>query len=835
MAEWIAFELEEAGYSVVIQAWDSKAGSNFIAWMHESSIHCERTLAVLSPDYFTGKFSEMEWTSALHSEKLLPVRVVDFEVPGLFRPIGYIELVGLEEEEARRTLLANVKKGRVKPEKVSFPRSISHAYRQPVRFPGSPPPIFNLPRRNPNFTGRDDLIDEVLDKLTSTGRSTVIQALTGMGGIGKSQLAIEFAHRYASDYELIWWMQAEDPLVLSTQFVSLARELDLPEKDNQEQEVIIHTVRKALQKRSNWLLVFDNAVEEDNLQPFLPTGNQGQVLITSRTSYWSRITSAVNVSLWPRDESVAFLLKLTNHSDAEGASMVADLLDNLPLALEQAAAFIAKGGLSFQKYIERFTERRKKLWEKEKPPPDYHETVATTFSMAIENIANHNPAAEPILNLLAFFAPDDIPIAFFDSVYEFNEFNSFGEDPDASEDGIASLNTYSLVKVNGDSLSIHRLVQAVIRDRFEDQGNRWAELAVRIVTQLWPDSNDPGNWFECDRLLPHATVCTNHAVLRRVETEEVALLAIKVGFYFNQRGVYAEAEPLLQKALSIYQTVLGENHPDTATSYNNLAMLYRGQGRYEEAEPLLQKALSIYQTVLGENHPDTATATSYNNLAMLYRGQGRYEEVEPLFQKALSIYQTVLGENHPDTATSYNNLAMLYGSQGRYEEAEPLLQKALSIRETLLGENHPDTATSYNNLAMLYRGQGRYEEAEPLYQKALSIRETLLGENHPDTATSYNNLAMLYGSQGRYEEAEPLLQKGLSIRETLLGENHPDTARSYNNLAMLYRGQGRYEEAEPLYQKALSIVQTVLGENHPSSIIIRENIEELKRREAGLE
>ncbi|MBE9089862.1 tetratricopeptide repeat protein [Microcystis aeruginosa LEGE 11464] len=293
------------------------------------------------------------------------------------------------------------------------------------------------------------------------------------------------------------------------------------------------------------------------------------------------------------------------------------------------------------------------------------------------------------------------------------------------------------------------------------------------------------------------------------------------GLYESQ-GRYSEAEPLYKQALAIKKQQLGDNHPSTATSLNNLAALYRVQGRYSEAEPLYQQALAIRRKQLGDNHPNTAR--SLNNLASLYQNQGRYSEAEPLYKQALAIFKQQLGDNHPSTATSLNNLAELYRVQGRYSEAEPLYQQALAIRRKQLGDNHPLTATSLNNLAALYESQGRYSEAEPIYKQALAIFKQQLGDNHPSTASSLNNLAGLYESQGRYSEAEPLYKQALAIRKQRLGDNHPSTAVSLGNLAGLYQSQGRYSEAEPLYHRSLAIFKKQLGDNHPDTAVSLNNL-----------
>jgi len=280
-----------------------------------------------------------------------------------------------------------------------------------------------------------------------------------------------------------------------------------------------------------------------------------------------------------------------------------------------------------------------------------------------------------------------------------------------------------------------------------------------------------------------------------------------------QQGKYAEAIPLAEKALAIREKVLGAEHPDVATSLNNLALLYKSQGNYSSSEPLYLRSLAIDEKVLGAEHP--SVATSLNNLAELYRTQGNYSKAEPLLLRALAIREKVLGAEHPSVATSLNNLAELYRTQGNYSKAEPLYLRALAIDEKVLGAEHPSVATSLNNLAELYRTQGNYSKAEPLLLRALAIREKVLGAEHPSVATSLNNLAELYRTQGNYSKAEPLLLRALAIREKVLGAEHPDVAGSLNSLATLYYSQGNYSKAEPLLLRANAIYEKVLGAEHP--------------------
>ena len=290
----------------------------------------------------------------------------------------------------------------------------------------------------------------------------------------------------------------------------------------------------------------------------------------------------------------------------------------------------------------------------------------------------------------------------------------------------------------------------------------------------------------------------------------------------NSQGLYTKAEPLFIRALAIFEKTLGPDHPDTAKSINNLALLHNNQGLYTKAEPLFIRALAIKEKTLGPDHPDTAT--SIDNLALLYNNQGLYTKAEPLFIRALAIKEKTLGPDHPDTATSLNNLALLHNNQGLYTKAEPLFIRALAIKEKTLGPDHPDTATSLNNLALLHNSQGLYTKAEPLFIRALAIFEKTLGPDHPDTAKSINNLALLHNNQGLYTKAEPLFIRALAIKEKTLGPDHPDTATSLDNLARLYDRQGLYTKAEPLLIRALAIKEKTLGPDHPGTATSLNNL-----------
>ena len=697
--------------------------------------------------------------------------------------------------------------------------------------------------RNPYFTGRDDLLDQLTHQLTPAAQEqrtttrraalTQPQAITGLGGIGKTQVAVEYAYRSREQgrYTHTLWVNAANKESVLASFVEIAGLLpDFAARNETDQSKLIEAVKRWLEQcKQPWLLIFDNVDHDEDLpalREYLPQEGNGSVLLTTRVSAVGSLATAIEVETMGFVEGTQLLLRRAQRfehtSDEEinrGGNIVA-VLDHFPLALDQAGAYIEETRCSFEEYLNLYqTHRQKLLAERGEMATDYPDSVATTWSLSFQKVQQKNPAAAELLQLCSFLAPDRIPeelitdgAAFWPAFLQQD-----ATDPFAFQQMMKELLKYSLVKrlVEDRALSIHRLVQAVQRDRMEPEMHRqWAERVVRAVNKIFPDPQNIANWPQCLRYLDQTQACYELIEDYGLTFVTAANILNQTGIYLDIRGLYALAEPLFKHALVINEQQLGE-HPDTATSLDNLAVLYQKQGRYEEAEPLLARALAIREKQLEPDHPNMTQ--NLNNLAALYQAQGRYEKAEPLHLRALAICEQHMGPEHPKTTICLNNLATLYQAQGRYEEAEPLLVRALAIREKQLGPDHPNTAQSLHHLATLYQAQGRYEKAEPLYVRALAIREKQLEPEHPDIAQSLNNLAALYQVQGRYEEAEPLLARALAIREKQLGPEHPSIVQVLHHLAAFYQAQGLYEKAEPLHRRALAIREKQLGPEHPQT------------------
>jgi|GEM_PF-1730868 len=722
--------------------------------------------------------------------------------------------------------------------------------------------IWNVPHeRNDYFTGRDQELSALRVALTADrvaaltqASNSKTQALTGLGGIGKTQTAVEYAYRCRNRvegypaYDAILFTRADTLTALLNGYTDIARILQLPLRAPDAPWQAVADVRNWLETNSNWLLLFDNADDpalldnpQEPLKSFRPKNAPGHILLTSRARHFHpnlHIRQPIQLKSLLPDDAVRFLFDRTERNpdteEANELNAAADLAHELgyfPLALEQAAAYITVQDKRFGVYLADFRKREQELLA-EFPPEtgDYYgedkneiKTVRTTWTLNFEVIENESPASAQLLSLSAFLAPDAIPSELIVQgageigsplADVFTPLQKDTEFENAYDKLLEPLLRYSLIEKDrgASTYSVHRMVQSVQRNRLKEKQAEWAERTVRAVCLAFPNVEFI-NWPTCASLLPHALANLQHARKWKIETGEVTLLRSRVGYFLGECGFYAYAALLFEETLTIQRRTPVEGNLYIATILNNLAELYRNQGHYEKAEPLYVEALEIYRKVLPQEYPHIARGL--NNLALLYEDQARYAEAEQLFVEALDIHRKAFPQGHPDIAQGLNNLAALYDSQGRYTEAEPLFMEALEMRRKALPQGHPSIATSLSNLAGIYDSQGRYEKAEPLFVEALAIDRKALPQGHPSIATSLNNLAAFYDHQCRYEEAEPLHLEALEMRRKALPQGHPSIADSLNNLAELYRCQGRLDEAEPLFVQALEMRRQSLPEGHP--------------------
>jgi tetratricopeptide (TPR) repeat protein len=611
-----------------------------------------------------------------------------------------------------------------------------------------------------------------------------------------------------------------------------------------------------------WLMIIDNADDAEmffgpdkndsqgsryvsepttttTLGQYIPDCCHGTILVTTRNRKagikLTRSQGMIQVLEMDESLSIDLVRKTLDVEDIQKDDIrdLVALLDYLPLALVQAAAYIQENSLSVKKYISilkagnrHVVELLSENFEAFGRDTEIPNAVAATWMISFDHIRRIRPRAAGLLSLMAFLDRLDIPQDFL---------LDQDEDPldGAFVKACADLKAFSLITETpaGGNFNVHRLIQMITHKWLYDHGEveLWAGKALQIVSSKYPSANDVKNWNECANYLPHA-----QAVLRQdSESDAKKLLRIRlssrVAMYFWYQGRWPEAEELEVQVLETSKRMLGAEHPDTLTRMANLAMTYSDQGRWKEAEKLGVDVLETSTRVLGVEHPDTLTRMS--SLASTYQSQGRWTEAEKLEVDVLETSTRVLGVEHPDTLTRMANLASTYQSQGRWTEAEKLGVDVLETSTRVLGVEHPSTLTRMANLASTYQRQGRWTEAEKLKVDVLETSTRVLGVEHPDTLTRMTNLASTYWSQGRWTEAEKLEVDVLETSTRVLGVEHPDTLTRMANLASTYSDQGRWKEAEKLEVDVLEISTRVLGVEHPDTLTRMTNLAHTWKRQ----
>jgi tetratricopeptide (TPR) repeat protein len=453
---------------------------------------------------------------------------------------------------------------------------------------------------------------------------------------------------------------------------------------------------------------------------------------------------------------------------------------------------------------------------------DHPHSVVRTFLLSFEQIQRTNQSAIELLTACAFLAPDEIPeeLLIEGAISLGPTFERMALNPFLFNSALKDLFAYSLIQRNTEKkmLSMHRLVQVVLKGRIEDAVQQeWAHRTIRAVNQAFPDNEELALWPHCQHYMLQVEACWTLIDQWNIVSVEAGHLLYRAGSYTLECAHYAQAERLLKKSLLIREDAFGVGHIVVSPNLKDLAWLYYEQGKYSEAEALLLRTLTLQEQQLCPDHLDIAR--SLNILALIYRARGQYSEAEALLLRALALQEQQLPPDHLDIARSLNNLALIYRAQGQYSKAEPLVLRALTIREQQLDPDHINIANSLNNLAKLSILQGRYNEAEPLLHRVLSILRRHIGAEHPLVAFSLHNLALLYQKQQLYDLAEQFHTQALVIREKALGQKHPDVANSLLLLAELALEQGHRMEAKKLYQRAIHIQELVLGSE--SSIVLK--------------
>lgn len=604
-------------------------------------------------------------------------------------------------------------------------------------FPAEPAPTragWNVPARNPRFTGREELLTAVRESLLAGGR-TAVQALRGMGGVGKTQIAIEYAHRWGDAYELVWWVDSDSPI--GEQIAMLGADLGCV-NPGMGTGAARRAVLAALRERGRWLLIFDNAEEPAGVAKWLP-GGTGHVLITSRAPGWEAIALTVDVDVLDRPDSVALLQSWVRGLEQSEAEHVASTVGDLPLAIAQAAGYMATTGVLAGEYTRLLRDRPAGILS-DCRPCSYPQSLAAVTAVSLGQLQDDDPAAAELAVMLAFLAPEPVPIGWFVGAAGKlpPSLSERAAEPLAWRQVLAALGRTALARVDRGSLVMHRLTQAIIRDCLSgDYSMAMRDRASTILIANAPgDSTRPDSWNGWAVAFPHILTL----ILGASGSPDMREMADRAAWYLIHRGdaqaAYALARDLYEQRLRY----LGVNDGDTMRAGQTLAESLRGVRRFEEARKLDSANVQACRQLLGADHIDTLTAT--NNLAIDLRLLGNLEAARELDDDTLTRCRSRLGEDHPETLRSACSLACDLYELGEINAGRKLEEDTLARRRRVLGENHPETLRSANNLASALLELGEHKIAVQLYQDTLQRKRRVLGEGHPSTAITAGNLVL---------------------------------------------------------------------------------------------
>ncbi|ALO95113.1 hypothetical protein SHL15_4011 [Streptomyces hygroscopicus subsp. limoneus] len=686
----------------------------------------------------------------------------------------------------------------------------------------APPGAGNLPGSASGvFVGRQDELAELRRLLADEGEAAVTQvsgarAIHGLGGIGKSTLALHYAHTYRRTYTLVWWVNAASTEQIVTSLAALAVRLCPQWAASAGVQERAAWAMLWLQWHPGWLLVFDNVEDPADMRHYLGTLPEGHHLVTSRTATgWHTIAPTMPLGLLDAEAAVDLLCTLafgaehapTPAQRGDAAALAADL-GYLPLALEQAGAYLFETGTSLADYRQMLG----RVMDAAAGGIDPERTIARIWHRTLTAVERRNPQAVTLLNAMAWLAPEGIPRSLLGPLCP---------DPLALGGALGTLYAYNMIAYSADrqNISVHGLVQTVLRHQPAGSdsyppGRRDVERLIQHLTS--GEDTDTSQW---EQLLPHVIAVADSTPPHSPASTDTAGAYHAAAQYLYGQGRDAHTIRLRTAALAQYEQVLGDTHPQTLASRDSLAGAYQAAGDLGRAIPLHEAALAQCEQVLGGNHHETLA--SRNNLASAYREAGDLARAIPLYEATLAQCEQVLGDTHPDTLASRNSLARAYQEAGDLGRAIPLHEATLAQREQVLGDTHPQTSASRSNLASAYQEAGDLGRAIPLHEATLAQCEQVLGDTHPDTLASRNNVAYAYQAAGNLEGAISLFEATLAQREQVLGDTHPDTLISRNNLAYAYQAAGNLEGAIPLHEATLAQREQVLGDTHPDTLISR--------------
>lgn len=832
-AHWMARQLTEVGTAIALVRWNPARSTPTTDALTGMLTAPGRVLLVID-DWFE-RFDDglrTAWADALrqvlaeHPERIAGVSVTTRPLPEAIIALGPVALRGLSADAARRRVLEVTGTAQSTARPVTLDRA--------PRFPDDPPDIQNVPRRNRRFTGRSRLLDRIHDAFAAAVGEGAVLALCGPGGIGKTQIALEYVHRFKGEYDIVWWVDATTTGTAREQFGALADTLGVGVGSKLDQSI----AAAAGQLRAtgdSWLIVLDGAGDPEKLSALLPDG-AGDVLVTTNHREWSTRADLFEVRHFEREESVAFAGRRSERLSPYEAGLLAEAVEDLPLLLDQTAAWLdINPTVDIPQYIRELTESDPDRFGV-LASQDYPVAFQIAWARTLGSLREQDPGAWKLLNLLARFSPGVLPLRLLQSARAADlptPLDRVVPEPSSWNSALRRLSEVTSMRLEYDpvprmggsvtvaALRMHRIFHSFVRHA-QTPAERTELTGAALKVLVTADPRDPAssrNWSRYAELIPHLETA---GALESAD-EDVRRLVLNCIEYLRMRGEYEEGGRLSRAAVESWEPVSGGTSTSVLVAVHQRANMERRLGRYTEAESVGRGVLDLLLRSPGAEPIEVIRAR--DGLGGTLMALGRYDEARTLFEQADREAVTTLGDAEvPRTLSIRNNLAEAMGLQGQYQASLELHQSILTARVALLGGRNPLTLHSALRTATMLRLLGRYREALEIQQHNSRLHGQELDRNHGQTLNADHNLALCLRRDGKLYQARALLASVRKRRVARRGRRHPDTLRAGADFAMLLREAGELREAYEIADETASLYALQLGELHPYAVGTRANL-----------
>jgi len=831
-AEWVAKQLEEVGYSISLQSWDSSKPGNYLKDLKYNATFANGVIILMSPDYFDILPSIDEWISLLLSLSedkdfnMIAIRVQECSLYALLpESIFFLDIVGLNKTNAKKNLIkAAHLSSLMVPDLSELKASKSQ------RFITGLPRIWNIPyTKNPNFTGRDRILTKLHKLMHQDELKKRRIILHGLSGVGKTRLAVEYAYKYSNNYDLVWWLRAEKSTTITNDFLDLAIKLKLIDEEDKKQYSVIENLLYWLKSNQYWLLIFDNVEDFNIIEKYLPDSDSGNVLFTSRNPSQDNMT-IISVPALNRSDSIELLLNYTGLNDKKSSNKLAEELGDLPLALEQVSTYIKENDFTIINYLNLLKRPGLDFSTQIATSLDYPETITTVFDISFQKADEQLKGSIDFLNLLAFLAPDDIPIVELSrNCMELskNLMEVFKSD-ESLDRMLKHLESYSLIVITANTISIHRLIQKIVRDRINPDGKLiWINKLLRLMNEMFNfDRKALDTWKSCSRLFPHILALFDNAKDMDIIDDVIGILLNKLGDYLIHIEEFKEAEKILHLAHSTNERAFGPVHPEVAKVISNLGGIKFLYNDYEDALQHTKKAYEIYKSSYGQDN--TVVAEELINIGYILIILDEFKEALKHYKEAMDINVKIKGLEHPDVGNCLIDIGYIKVKLGNQKEGLGDVEKGLEILEKGFGLKHPLVSIAYVNLGTIFKEIGDYKKAFECFEKSYIISKEIFGANNSKIGRALMRLGLVKLELGMVDEALSFFEKGLTISKKLYGLNHVDVGLALRCIGDAMRRSNDINLAKLYYQQAIKIFVNIYKPAHHTIKELNKAISELE-------